>query len=424
MTTLKPTLRFSEFTEDWEVKTFGNIFSFRSTNSFSRENLNYLSGSIKNIHYGDIHTKFKTLFNICNEVVPFINEEINLAKIPETNYCQEGDLIIADASEDYADIGKCIEIVNLNNEKTLAGLHTFIARPDLYKMSSGFSGFIMQSRNIRLQIMTIAQGSKVLGISTGRLSNIFLNIPPLPEQTKIANFLTATDQKIEAFKEKKSLIQEYKKGIMQQLFSQQLRFKNNNSEDYPEWEYKSLGEVLYEHKTRNLTKDVNEVFSVAKEKGVINQIEHLGRSYASEETSNYKVAFPNDIIYTKSPTSDFPFGIIKQNKLNRKGIVSVLYAVFKPENKTLGLFLDYYFSIWQNTYNYLNPLVQKGAKNTMNIGNSDFLNGSVICLPSSEEEQIKIANFLTAIDEKIEKINQQITDTQTFKKGLLQQMFC
>lgn len=211
---------------------------------------------------------------------------------------------------------------------------------------------------------------------------------------------------------------------MQKLFSQELRFKDERGNDFAEWEEKKLGEILNEHKTRNKNNKVKEVFSVAKNKGVINQIEHLGRSYASADTSNYKIVFPNDVIYTKSPTSDFPFGIIKQNKLDRKGIVSVLYGVFTPKNSHIGLLLDYYFSCWKNIYNYLNPLVQKGAKNTMNIGNEDFLNGAELLLPSSEAEQIKIARFLVAIDDKICHCGVQIEKMERWKKGLSQKMFC
>lgn len=203
---------------DWENKKYGEIFTFRSTNSYSRENLNYSDGIVRNIHYGDIHTKFPTLFNIEQEHVPFINFEIEICRIPEDNYCKVGDLIIADASEDYEDVGKCIEIVNLNNEKVLAGLHTILARPDLYNMVTGFSGYLMKSENIRLQIKTIAQGSKVLSISSKRLAEISLNIPSLPEQSKIANFLTAIDEKLTQCQAQIDQTDRYKKGLLQKMF--------------------------------------------------------------------------------------------------------------------------------------------------------------------------------------------------------------
>lgn len=180
----------------WNEKLFGDIFSFYSTNSFSRDNLNYDQGTVKNIHYGDIHTKFSTLFDIRREHVPFINSEIDLSKIKRENYCQDGDLVIADASEDYEDIGKTIEIVSLNGEKLLAGLHTFLARPDKYQMQTGFSAYLVKAAYVRKQVMTIAQGTKVLSLSSGRLAKVKLNVPSIKEQEKIASYLSAIDDKI------------------------------------------------------------------------------------------------------------------------------------------------------------------------------------------------------------------------------------
>lgn len=203
---------------NWEEKTFGDIYSFYTTNSLSRENLNYEMGTVKNIHYGDIHTKFKTLFNINNELVPFINPEINISKINTECFCQKGDLVIADASEDYADIGKSIEIINLENEKVVAGLHTYLARPNKTKMYIGFSGYMVRSENFRNQIMKIAQGSKVLSISTGRIANLEMKVPCIEEQQKIANFLSGIDNKIEIVNKELAQTQLFKKGLLQQMF--------------------------------------------------------------------------------------------------------------------------------------------------------------------------------------------------------------
>jgi type I restriction enzyme, S subunit len=205
---------------EWKMKKLGDIFTFRTTNSFSRENLNYESGSIKNIHYGDIHTKFKTHFDITKEIVPYINNEISLNRLSDDSFCKEGDLIIADASEDYADIGKSIEIVNINNEKAVAGLHTLHARPNLEEVAIGFCGHLMKSENIRLQIKTIAQGTKVLSVTSSRLSSISINLPSLEEQTKIANFLSAIDEKIENLEKELDELKAYKKGVMQAIFNE------------------------------------------------------------------------------------------------------------------------------------------------------------------------------------------------------------
>lgn len=198
-----------------------------------------------------------------------------------------------------------------------------------------------------------------------------------------------------------------------------LRFPNFKDD----WKRIQLNEILKEHKARNIKSEFDEVFSVAKEKGVINQIEHLGRSYASDDITNYKLVFPDDVVYTKSPTAGFPFGIIKQNKLNRTGAVSVLYAVFKPQNPYLGLLLDYYFSLPVKTYNYLVPLVHRGAKNTMNIGNDEFLNGAKINLPTDVSEQKKIVSFFIEIDERIRQLKEKKEFLEQYKKGIAQKIF-
>lgn len=203
---------------DWEVKRLGEVYCFLVTNSFSRENLNYETGSVKNIHYGDIHTKYSTLFNISKEDVPYINQEINLSRISNENYCKEGDVIFADASEDLNDVGKSIEIIKLNGEKVLSGLHTLLARPVHSNLSIGFGGYLFKSENIRLQIQKEAQGSKVLSISASRLSNIEISIPCLEEQTKIANFLSAIDEKINHTQSQIEKTEVWKKGLLQKMF--------------------------------------------------------------------------------------------------------------------------------------------------------------------------------------------------------------
>lgn len=422
-----PRLRFkNEFGldfPDWTSKPFSDIYDFLSTNSFSRDKLNYVGGMVKNIHYGDIHTKFRTQFKVQNELVPFINPEVDLQKLKTTSFVKNGDLVIADASEDYGDIGKTIEIIDNNGEKIVCGLHTIHARKSSDEIIVGFSSFLMNSRIVRKSIMMISQGTKVLGLSSKRLGEINLIFPSQTEQKKISEFLTSVGQRIELLEKKKSLLETYKKGVIKKIFNQEIRFKDDNGNDFPDWDNFKLNQVLFEHKKKNTKSKFDEVFSVSKHKGVVNQIEHLGRSYSSETIDHYKLINDWDIVYTKSPTSDFPFGIIKQNTTGRTGVLSPLYGVFRPKNKWVGKMIASYFESWINTYNYLNPLVQKGAKNTMNINNETFLNGKLISLPTSEEEQEKISRFLFSIENQIELFETQIEKSKTWKKGLLQKMF-
>ena len=216
-----PKLRFKEFEKDgeWNFEAFSRIYSFLVTNSFSREYLNYENGTVKNIHYGDIHTKFSVLFDLSKEVVPFIKPEVSLEKISNERYCKEGDIVFADASEDLNDVGKSIEIVNLNNEKLLSGLHTLLARQIEPKLIVGFGGYLFQSSNIRNQIKKEAQGAKVLGISGTRLSSIEIYYPEnKKEQQKIAHTLSSLDNLIKEQSNKIEQLKSHKKGLMQGLF--------------------------------------------------------------------------------------------------------------------------------------------------------------------------------------------------------------
>lgn len=203
---------------EWEERKLGEVYSFKSTNSYSRERLNYGDGKVKNIHYGDIHTKFKTLFDTSEENVPYLNSDISVERVANENYCKEGDMIFADASEDVNDVGKSIEVINLNGDKVLSGLHTILARPKSEEIAIGFGGYLFKSDLIRIQIQKESQGSKVLSISTKRLSNITLSHPTIPEQKKIVDFLIAIDNKIEGLRNQEVSTKKYKKGLLQQLF--------------------------------------------------------------------------------------------------------------------------------------------------------------------------------------------------------------
>ena len=189
------------------------------------------------------------------------------------------------------------------------------------------------------------------------------------------------------------------------------------------WEHKRLNELLSEAKKRNedLKYGKDEVLSVSGELGIVNQIEHLGRSYAGVSVHQYHVVEVGDIVYTKSPLKANPFGIIKLNK-GKAGIVSTLYAVYKVNQQTAyGLFIDYYFSLDANTNRYLRPLVKKGAKNDMKINNAYVLHDRIFA--PAIPEQKRIASFFTILDKKIAELKQKKNLLEQYKKGVMQKLF-
>lgn len=189
------------------------------------------------------------------------------------------------------------------------------------------------------------------------------------------------------------------------------------------WNNTKLSELLKEAKKRNAdlkyTKD--EVLSVSGEMGIVNQIEHLGRSYAGVSVHQYHVVEVGDIVYTKSPLKANPYGIIKQNK-KKAGIVSTLYAVYNvKEENAHGEFIEHYFSLDENTNRYLRPLVKKGAKNDMKISNAYVLHDKIF-VPSVAEQK-KITIFLNTLDKKIEQLKQKKSLLEEYKKGIMQKIF-
>lgn len=156
--------------------------------------------------------------------------------------------------------------------------------------------------------------------------------------------------------------------------------------------------------------------------GVVNQIEYLGRSFAAKETGHYNVVKYGDIVYTKSPTGDFPYGIVKRSNIKCDVAVSPLYGVYEPMSDSIGIILQFYFMQPSNAFNYLHPLIQKGAKNTINITNGRFLENA-IPLPKTANEANRIAWLLMTVQSKIELEQGILHSYQKQKEHFLRQMF-
>lgn len=189
-----------------------------------------------------------------------------------------------------------------------------------------------------------------------------------------------------------------------------------------EWDYKPLSEYLTTSKSKNRDNRFGkeDVLSVSREFGVINQIEYQGRSFAGASVAGYGVAEGNDVIYTKSPLRDQPYGIIKTNK-GEPGIVSALYAIYHPNDNVEPDFLQTFFDKDKRLNDYLRPIVHKGAKNTLNIGDEEALAGKV-CFPKIDEQRLITSSFRT-IDEMISRMMMICEKLHNLKSSLLSSLF-
>jgi len=416
-----PKLRFPEFkeTEEWEIKPLKEVYLFKSTNSFSRDYLNYNEGEFKNIHYGDIHTKFSTRFDITKEKVPFIKPSISVEKISIENYCIEGDMIFADASEDLKDVGKSIELAFLNNEKLLSGLHTLLARQREHKLVVGFGGHLFMCNAIRNQIQKEAQGAKVLGISATRLSNIKIFYPSnKAEQQKIADCLSSLDDLITAQKQKLEALKAHKKGLMQQLFPAEgetvpkLRFEE--FEDSGDWEETNLGE-------KGSASFINEKVSIQqlKLKSYIST-ENLLPNYEGKTLAS---RLPSSGSFTQFKKGDVLLSNIRPylKKVwfaNTNGAASNDIIIIRADSKINPLFLSF---LLKND-KFINFIMKSAEGVKMPRGDKDLIKEYPLAFPTKEEQQ-KVADCLSSLDELITAQKEEIEALKAHKKGLMQALF-
>jgi type I restriction enzyme S subunit len=426
---LVPELRFPEFRGkgEWNSEPFDKIYDLKITNSFSRDKLNYKEGTVKNIHYGDIHTKFSTLFNIEKECVPYINASESLDKIKPDSYCRESDMVFADASEDMDDIGKSIEIVNLNGEKLLSGLHTLLARQIDEKLIRGFGGHLFKSGLIRKQIQREAQGAKVLGISAGRISSIDVSYPSdKNEQQKIAECLTSIDDVITAQIQKLGALKAYKKGLMQQLFPAKgervpkLRFPE--FKNAREWNVSTIegiclvssGGTPSRAKPEYWNGDIPWISTTLID---FNKIE-AAKEYITEKglrDSSTKI-FPNGTIlmamYGQGKT---------RGKVAMLGIDAAINQACAALSMKKGMNKEFVFQNLAGRYDEIRDISNQGGQENLSAALIKKIPFSYPDIKSNEQQ--KIANCLSSIDNLIPAQRQKIEALQTHKKGLMQKLF-
>ena len=323
-----------------------------------------------------------------------------------------GDILFQRSSENYEDAGTSNVYLDHTSTATFSG---FIIRgKKIADYNPVYLNALLRTSKIRKSIVRLAAGAQHINIGQDSLASVKVPFANDLEQQKIATILTTQDRVIELKEKRLAEKQRQKKHLMQQLLTGKKRLPGFSGE----WKNIKLCEVLSEREEKNVEQNLR-ICSVAVQKGVVDQVEHLGRRYAANDTSNYSVAHYGDIIYTKSPTGDFMYGIVKQNLLQEKVAVSPLYGVFTPVTFGLGYFLHTYFQSAICARNYLLPIVQKGAKNTINITNDTFIS-SKLYLPLDVEEQKAIADTFIAADREIDLLRQDIEQEKQKKKALMQ----
>ena len=401
-----PKLRFKEFSDEWKEKKLGEILKIFNGYAFSSKD-NQNSGAI--------------LLKIANVDINKMKQE-ELSFLPLTYLekfskyiLKKGDIVIA------------LTRPLLNRQLKIAEIDDFFDNSLLNQRvgkietneNKKFIYNIFQKNNYIKEIEINISGSDPPNLSTENIKDIILNIPSIQEQEKIANFLSSVDKKISLTEEKLELFREYKKGVMQKIFSQELRFKDSNGNDYPEWEEKKLGEIAFFSKGKLISKEditeegvecirYGELYTIYKEK-----IEKVV-SKTKLEKNKLILSEKNDVIIPSSGETAIDIAVASCVMKDGVALGADLNIIKTKEN---GLYLAYFIN--NPAKLELASLAQGASVIHLYEKHLKLLN---IKIPTLEEQE-KIADFLSSIDSKIESIEKELEGLKEFKKGLLQQMF-
>ena len=399
-----PKLRFPEFSDGWEVKKLGEVAEIgRGKSKHRPRDADFLFGG-----------KY-----------PFI----------QTGDVRKAELYLTEFTQTYSEAG--LKQSKLWDENTLCiTIAANIAETAILKIKACFPDSIIglipkENETIvlfvkhlfdkfKIQIQSLSQGAAQDNLNQEKLSNIEFIFPTLPEQQKIATFLSTVDEKLQALKKKKSLLETYKKGVMQKLFSQEIRFKDDEGNDFEDWEVKRLGEVTtyvdYRGKAPIKTEEGRFLVTAKNiKKGFIDyecSKEYVGENdYANVMSKGLPAV--GDILFT----TEAPMGNVAQVDISDIALAQRVIK-FRAKKVLSNLYLLHYMlsDIFQKA------ISGKAIGTTVQGISGKELHQIKISFPPLSE-QTKIANFLTAIDEKITKVDAQIKQTELWKKGLLQQMF-
>ena len=398
---------------DWDLVSFGDAFDFLSTATYSRADLNG-NGDILYVHYGDIHTKWNNFLDLEKNDLPSIDKE----KQKKYSVINEGDLIMADASEDYEGIGKSVEVKHLGGKKAISGLHTFLLRERKGSIVSGFRGYIHSNQLVKKQFDRLATGLKVYGVSKKNLKTVLIPIPKDPaEQSAIAQVLSDTDTLIESLNKLIEKKKNIKQGAMQELLTGRKRLEGFSRE----WEEKKLGDVI----------KLQGGFSFKSE-----EFQKIGVPIIRISNFDNDRVNLNDVVYSKKINLSEDF-IIKMGDVliamsgattGKVGIYNFSFESY--QNQRVGKFVvlnkrlnDLKFishQVRSNTF-------KEGVKKEIAQGAQPNISGKQIekiemLFPKDPKEQSTIAQVLSDMDVEIEELERKRDKYIFIKKGMMQEL--
>lgn len=389
-----PNLRFKEFSDEWEEKC---LSSFLSESKIKGDT-------------GDIAHKLTVKL----WAKGIVEKREDLQGSSETQYYvrKAGQLMYGKL--DFLNCAFGIVPEELDGFQSTLDAPAF----DVYNANSSFLLNRIIQKNFYKKNGDIADGSrKAKRVHVDTFLGMKIFIPTLKEQEKIASFFSLIDKKIELQTEKVEELKNYKKGIMQKIFSQELRFKDENGNEYPEWEERKLRECMVSRVQKQVPSEEAPLMAFTSKGGIEAKGERYDRGFlVKDETKLYKRTELNDFIYS---SNNLDVGSIGLNKYGT-AVISDVYEIFEIKNNVLPVIINAIINKPDILYKIL-KYRQGALYGQYRIHAEDFLNVGV-CIPSYKEQE-KLAIFLSLIDEKIDLEIDKLEQLQLQKKGLLQQMF-
>lgn len=399
-TNTKPVLRFPEFKEDWKEYRLSDFLTrYSETNKdeeFSLDEILSLSS-----HYGIVSRK---------ELLEETYSNVNHLSYKKTRL---NDLVYGKSISASYPYG-LFKVNDFKNGLLSTLYYTFKVKDYVFpKFIDCYFSHLNRANNFLKKLVLV--GDRYITADADYLLSGQIYLPTQKdEQQKIADFLIQIDNRIAQLTAKKAHLELYKKGITQKIFSQKLRFKDENGKDFPEWEYLNGNKLFEPISNKNHNSDLP-ILAISQEFGAVpREMINYHISVTEKSVDSYKVVEKGDFIIS---LRSFQGGI---EYSEYKGICSPAYIILRPKVKIS----DYFFKTYFKTNNYIQELCRKleGIRDGKMISYKYF---SEIKLPFPHiKEQEKIASFLNEISQQISLVNEQLEETRTFKKGLLQKMFC